>query len=123
MLEAVVDKKSRWVTAEAVVNEVNKIDLTFEQWCALLREVQGFDTYEVREIKPMEAIESVKEEIVACVVEPAATVRSVAQAVAKVQEGPSSPRSSTTPASAIRIDTNITPLNAHAHVIKFIIVC
>ena len=111
VLEALVDKDGRWVTAEAVVNEVDKIDLTFEQWCALLREVPGFDTYEVREIKPMEAIKSVKEEIVACKVEPAATVRSVAQAVANVQERPSSPRSSTTPASAIRARrTKLSPM-------------
>ena len=41
VLEAVVDKRSRWVTAEAVVNEVNRVDLTFEQWSAILREVAG----------------------------------------------------------------------------------
>ena len=32
VLEAVVDKKEKFVTAEAVVNEVNRVDLTFEQW-------------------------------------------------------------------------------------------
>ena len=43
--------------------------------------------------------------------EPAAAVRSVAQAVAKAHERPSSPRSSTTPASAIRARrTKLSPM-------------